>query len=146
MLFFFFNFCVFTILLDIKQVCMIVLSRWCMCILGELETEGGGGGNIKQRFRVLSSHCLDRTPPRANEVFVCQYPFLFRSALRYTHLSSSLLSSWAIFSNRYLKVMKEVMPNYPSAPANAKLMGLLYVGSWLIQDCRKNFLKKKKIR
>lgn len=101
-----------------KCVCPIVSSRWCMHILGELETEGGGGGNIKQRFGVLSSHCLDRTPPHANEVFVCQYQFHFLFALRYTHLGWSLLSSWDF--NRHLKVNKEVTLNYPRAAANAE--------------------------
>lgn len=41
-------------------------------MLCELEAEGGEG-NIKQRFCVLSSHCLDRTPPRPNEAFVYLY-------------------------------------------------------------------------
>lgn len=38
-----------------------------VCVLVELEAEGGG--NIKQELCVLSSHRLDRTPPKHNEVF-----------------------------------------------------------------------------
>lgn len=58
-----------------------------MCVLGDWESEGGGG-NIKQRFCVLSSHCLDRTPPRPNEVFVCLYLSLL---LAQTHTRVLLL-------------------------------------------------------
>lgn len=55
----------------------------CVCMRSELDAEGGGG-NIKQRFCVLSSNCLDRTPPRPNEVFVCISPS-YSHARTYTH-------------------------------------------------------------
>lgn len=62
----------------------------CVWMLGELVAEGGGG-NIKQRFCVLSSHCLDRTPPRPNEVFVCLYLSLLRTHRHTRHHTSWIL-------------------------------------------------------
>lgn len=109
-------------------------SRWYACVraLRELKA-GGGGGNIKQRFCVLSSHCLDRTPPRPNEVFVrlCQ-PLLLTHMHDNAHSHTSLyILVLFILPGIFIKEQLKVTEGFTKGCAHTSLQHTKWKGSAL---------------